>query len=141
MSLETLTCIFLNINSKVNIHFTQKRKVLQKIFFKSFVENSLHLIAIKILLTRILYSHTNTNIVSILSVDVRICVEYEYTNFLNTITSVCEGVMHWTNLFFVFVCLAAKASGDLCCYLGRSLFIHIYIRVLSKFSCIVVYSY
>ena len=30
-------------------------------------------------------------------------------------TSVCEGVMHWTNLLFVFVCLAAKASGDLCC--------------------------
>ena len=80
LSLETLTCIFLNINSKVNIHLTQKRKVLQNIFFKSFVENSLHLIAVKILLTHILYSHTYTNIVSILSVDVRICVEYEFLN-------------------------------------------------------------
>ena len=40
-------------------------------------------------------------------------------------TSVCEGVMHWTNLVFVFI----------------SKFIHLVIRVSSKFSCIVVYSY
>ena len=94
------------------IHFTQKRKVLQKMSLKSFVENSLHLIAIKILLTHILYSHKYTNIDSILSrcqdlrgIRIHQLFKYDYT-------SVCEEVMHWTNLFFVFVCLAAKASGD-----------------------------
>ena len=58
-------------------------------------------------------------------------------------TSVCEGIKHWRNLFFVFACWAAKASGDLCrgAKLVMSLFIHLYIRVSSKFSCIVVYCY
>ena len=117
MSLETLTYIFLNINSKVNIHFTQKRKVLQNIFFKSFVENSLHLIVIKILLTHILYSHTYIQKYSqyiecrcqdLCGIRIHQLFKYDYT-------CVCEGVIHWTNLFFVFVYLAAKASGDLSC--------------------------